>query len=154
MEAQQVRPPASWSWFSGRRDVTVPLSLLSPGSPTSVLGPWSTATAQRKKNKVFIHVRKLPVEQVFGGFLRTHQWAEVFHLLAELVSVFLLFCLNPSLHLGGFGMFSSDSERRLPCGHLINQTAEAPPVRTHPIMLVADHLGSCRQDANQWTPPW
>ena len=149
MAARQVRPPASWSWLFQRKDVTVPPSRLSPGSPTSELDPWSTAAVQDRNlllpQLILIHVW---FTETVEEFFRTYRRAQFLHLLAELFTIFLLFCQNPPLHLWGFGMFSSRPERRLTGGHLINQTAEAPPVGTQSVMFVADHLRSWTEDAN------
>lgn len=79
--------------------------------------------------------------KLLGG-LWTYQRTEVFYLRAELVTIFLLFVLNPSLHHWGFEMLSSGPEWMTPCSHFINQAAKAPPIDTHPVILVAHHLRS------------
>lgn len=56
MAAQQVRPPASWSWFFWRKRETELLSRWRPSSPASVSAPWSAATKERKMHLYFNEV--------------------------------------------------------------------------------------------------
>lgn len=138
MEVPPVPPPASWNWFSWKKDATVRLCLLNSGSPACALGFWSVAAVVKS------HVPLMSSEVPFAitSDLWTHQWTDLFHLEAKLFSVLLLVRLDPPLHLWRAVMLSVGSERRLSRRHFINQAAEAPPVSAHPIMLAADHLGS------------
>lgn len=72
----------------------------------------------------------------------THPWTQVSHVWGKCFSILLHLFPDPSLHLRGFGMLPSTPERWLPCRHFINEAAEAPPVHSQPVKLVADHLRS------------
>lgn len=76
-------------------------------------------------------------------FILTHLWTEILHLRGKCLSILLCISANPPLHFRCFGMLSSTSKRWPPRCHFKNQAAEAPPVHSQPVELLADHLRSC-----------
>lgn len=62
--------------------------------------------------------------------------------LSELVIILLLFLLHPPLHLLPFHSLFAGAEGGSPSSHLVNKTAQPPPIRTHAVLFIVDHLWS------------
>lgn len=72
-----------------------------------------------------------------------HHSTDSLGVLGELVVVLLLLLLHPPLHFLPLHPFLAGPEGRAPSRHLVHQAAQAPPVGTHAVLLVVDHLRSC-----------
>lgn len=71
-----------------------------------------------------------------------HHSTDGLGVLCKLVIVLLLFLLHPPLHLLPFHSLFAGAEGRSSGSHLINETAQPPPIRTHAVLFIVDHLWS------------
>lgn len=77
--------------------------------------------------------------------VNAHHSTDGLGVLRKLVVVLLLFLLHPPLHLLALHALFAGTEGRSSGSHLVNEAAQSPPVRTHAVLLVVDHLWGWRQ---------
>lgn len=75
--------------------------------------------------------------------------ADIFGLWRESLAVLLLLGLDPFLHLDLFGMLALHSEDGLARRHLVDEATQTPPVGTHAVIFVGDHLRGCAWDGRK-----
>ena len=80
--------------------------------------------------------------------INAHHSTDGLGVLCKLVVVLLLFLLHPPLHLLALHSLLAGAEGRSSGGHLVNQAAQPPPVRTHAVLLVVYHLWSYTDKRN------
>lgn len=82
----------------------------------------------------WLHINTFPIH--------AHHSTDGLGVLCKLVIVLLLFLLHPPLHLLPFHSLFAGAEGRSSGSHLINKTAQSPPIGTHAVLFVVDHLRS------------
>lgn len=88
---------------------------------------------------LFIH---LSVQTTFPS--NPHHSTDGLGVLCKLVVVLFFFFLHPSLYLLTLHTLLAGTKGGSSSGHLVNETTQPPPVRTHAVLFIVYHLRSWR----------
>lgn len=123
---------------------------LTPAAPSarhpslclgSLVSSWVSSSRDESSNyssiHLSLHASMFPIN--------AHHSTDGLGVLCELVVVLLLFLLHPPLHLLPLHPLFAGAEGRSPGGHLVNEAAQPPPIRTHAVLFIVYHLRSWRE---------
>ncbi len=94
-------------------------------------------------HQVIHQIVHLTTQNMF--LIDAHHSTDGLSVLCKLVIVLLFFLLHPPLHLLPLHSLLAGAKRRSSSGHLINETAQSPPIRTHAVLFIVYHLWSYRE---------
>lgn len=77
--------------------------------------------------------------------ISAHHSTDGLGVLCKLATVLLLFLLHPPLHFLPFHSLLAGTEGWSASSHLVNETAQPPPIRTHAVLFIVDHLWGWKQ---------
>jgi len=122
---------------------------LTPAAPSALhpslcLGSLVSSWTSRNRYEAFSYSSIASLHLYKYVTMKPHHSTDRLGVLCKLVVILLLFLLHPPLHFLPLHSFFASTEGRSSSGHLINEAAQSPPIRTHSILFIVDYLWSWR----------